>query len=120
MDRVRFRRTRQSAPVFQPIPHTGLTARPLIRSRSFAATRLTASAGEPWPLLAGALLANAKAGSGLVPAVLAGYLRHVLAFLRRRCLAGVPSALPVPAVRNVSTIAAMRLGSETRSRWPPW
>ena len=120
MDRVRFRRSRQSAPVFQPVPHSGLTARPLIRFRSVAATRLTAGAGEPWPLLAGALLANAEAGSGLVPAVLAGYLCHVLAFLRRRCLAGVPSALPVPAVRNVSTIAAMRLGSETRSRWPPW
>jgi hypothetical protein len=27
---------------------------------------------------------------------------------------------PVPAVRNASTIAAMRAGSETRARCPPW
>jgi hypothetical protein len=41
-----------------------------------------------------------------------------------RWIAGGPSALlaaaPVPAVRKASTIAAMRAGSETRARCPPW
>src|ERR1019366_1872986 len=57
-------------------------------------------------------------------AVLVSDLCHAPAFLRPRCLVGAPSALPVAdpvsAVRNASTIAAMRLGSETRSRCPPW
>ena len=36
------------------------------------------------------------------PRVLASDLSQTPGFLRPRCLAGTPSALPVPAMRNIS------------------